>query len=157
MQYRIKPKETIADVMDFFDIPFHLIQRYNPWVKKIEAVYENNILILPYKYTVVPGEKYENIAKHFHVSPEEFWNINCDIGQLGVIYPGETVFLPPEAEKARSAGKNNSFTSDVLQQSIAAYPHQEQMRRNEARRHYRPNWQTPDGYYPVYPPYFPNG
>lgn len=95
MYYQIKKDEKIADVINFFDIPFELIQGYNPFVKDMDGDYQNKVLSLPTTYMVQPGETYESIHKKFSLSLKDFSLINSHLGDQAVIYPGQTVFIPP--------------------------------------------------------------
>ena len=79
--------------------------------------YEGGTLILPNKFTLIPGVSYESIAERYGITMDEFLDLNCDLGQTAVIYPGGTVFLPPE--------KVEKIPDKKLKKQWAPYRHYE--------------------------------
>ncbi len=97
MPYIIQKNEKISDIVNKFDIPYNLIQRFNPYIESIQGVYPGQSLSLPLIYSVLPGETYESIGKTYSVIPSYMKELNPYIDEQPIIYPGQTVFLPPTA------------------------------------------------------------
>jgi LysM repeat protein len=95
MAYMIKKDEKISDIVDVLDIPYSVIQRFNPFVESMDGVYEGKSLTLPRQYVVQPNETYLSISKRFSVNLLYMKELNPYIdGPNSVIYPGQTIYLP---------------------------------------------------------------
>lgn len=96
MLYRLRPDQKISDVVSKLDMPYALIRRYNPFVEGLENTYAGRTLRLPLTYAVLPGETYETISAAFGILPLYMKELNPYLDGQMVIYPGQTVYLPPE-------------------------------------------------------------
>jgi LysM repeat protein len=93
--YKIRKDEKISNIADLFDVPYIVIQRFNPFVEDMNGDYAGRSLTLPRQYTVLPDETYESISKTFGVNPLYLKELNPYIdSEASVIYPGQTIFLP---------------------------------------------------------------
>jgi LysM repeat protein len=73
-----------------------LIKRYNRFVVDENGLYVGRNLTLPRTYTVLPGDTYHSIGKTYRVIPSYLKELNPYMDEQSVIYPGQTIFLPPE-------------------------------------------------------------
>jgi LysM repeat protein len=96
MLYKMKKDEKISDVVNTYDVPYYLITRYNRFVVSEDGVYVGRDLTLPRTYTVLPGDSYDSIVKTYRVLPSYLKELNPYMDEQSVIYPGQTIFLPPE-------------------------------------------------------------
>jgi LysM repeat protein len=95
LPYVIRKNEKISDLVDRFDVPYDLIWRYNDFVANEHAVYEGRKLTLPRVHQVLPGQTYKSIGELYSVTPAYLHELNPYIDGQSVIYPGQTIFLPP--------------------------------------------------------------
>jgi LysM repeat protein len=95
MRYKIKKNEKISDIVDKLDIPYDMIRRFNPFVESKEEVYEGRVLTLPVPFSVLPDQTYESISLSYSILPSYLYELNPYIEGRNIIYPGQSLFLPP--------------------------------------------------------------
>lgn len=95
MPYKMKEKEKISEIVERYDIPLSQIQRYNPFVEKLNGEYPGKTLTFPRVYVALPGDSYTSISKEYNIMPLYLKELNPYADGPSVIYPGQTIFLPP--------------------------------------------------------------
>jgi LysM repeat protein len=120
MPHILLKDEKIGDISRFYDVPFSMIQRFNPYVTSEEGIYRDRILTLPTRYTIIPGETYPGIARRIGLTPAQLFQLNPDLN-TAVIYPGQTLLLPPSQFRSSGAGIDSAYRQPLYQPNYAYF------------------------------------